>query len=152
MQLLSYRAIGRDGAYFDTLESALRRAASRGVTVQLLLSDWSKRRDSIVGLQSLQVLPGIEVRLATIPPWSGGFVPYARVIHAKYLVVDGRRAWLGTSNWASSYFHRSRNVGLVIEGGDVPATLDRFFEDGWSGPHSAAVDPCAEYEPPRIGR
>jgi phosphatidylserine/phosphatidylglycerophosphate/cardiolipin synthase-like enzyme len=151
VQLLTYRAVGRGGSYFGDLESALRRAAARGVEVRLLLADWSKRAGTIEGLQSLEPLPGIDVRLVTIPPWSGGHIPYARVIHAKYLVVDGRRAWIGTSNWEKSYFHTSRNVGLVIEGGPIPARLDRFFLDGWEGPYASPVDPCAAYEPPLIG-
>ena len=151
VQLLTYRAVGRDGSYFSDLESALRRAAARGVEVRLLLADWSKRAGTIEGLQSLEPLPGIDVRLVTIPPWSGGHIPYARVIHAKYLVADGRCAWIGTSNWEKSYFHTSRNVGLVIEGGPIPASLDRFFLDGWEGPYASPVDPCAAYEPPLIG-
>ncbi len=151
VQLLSYRAVGRDGSTFDDLESALRRAAARGVEVQLLLADWSKRAGTIEGLQSLEPLPGIEIRLVTIPPWSGGHIPYARVIHAKYLVVDGHRAWLGTSNWEKSYFVTSRNVGLVIEGGRIPPRLDRFFLDGWESRYASPVDPCADYEPPVIG-
>src|SRR5262249_26536125 len=95
-QLLTYQAQGRDG-YFDQLESALRRAAARGVTVQLLVADWCKRPGAIEGLKSLQVLPNVTVKLVTIPAWSGGYVPFARVIHAKYLVVDGERSWVGTS-------------------------------------------------------
>jgi phosphatidylserine/phosphatidylglycerophosphate/cardiolipin synthase-like enzyme len=151
LQLLTYRAVGRDGTYFDTLESALRRAAARGVAVQIMAADWSKRSGTIEGLQSLQVVPGIEVKLVTIPAWSGGFVPYARVIHAKYLVVDDNHAWLGTSNWERSYFHTSRNVGLVASGRGFAAALRRYFLDGWSGPYAETVDPCARYEAPRIG-
>ncbi len=151
VQLLTYRAAGSEGAFFDELESALRRAAARGVTVQMLLADWSKRPGTIEGLQSLQVLPGIEVRLVTIPPWSGGFIPYARVIHAKYLVVDGRAAWIGTSNWEHDYFYASRNMGLIIEGRGFASRLDAFFRDGWLGPYAEPVHPCVSYEPPRIG-
>jgi len=151
VQLLTYRAVGRDGDYFAKLESALRRAAARGVRVEMLLADWSKRRGTIEGLQSLQVLPGIEVRLMTIPPWSGGFIPYARVIHAKYLVTDGRAAWLGSSNWERGYFHASRNVGLVISGGAIPPRLDRYFARNWESEYTETVDPCRGYTPPRIG-
>lgn len=150
LQLLTYRATERDGGYFEELESALRRAAARGVTVQLLLSDWCKRPGTIEGLQSLEPLPFVEVRLVTIPPASRGFIPFARVIHAKYLVTDGARAWIGTSNWEGDYFHRSRNLGLIVEGEPAGALLDRFFLDGWNGPYAAPVDPCAAYAPPRI--
>lgn len=150
VQLLTYRAVGRDGEFFGELESALRAAAARGVGVQLLLADWCLRPGTIEGLQSLEPLPGIEVRLMTIPPWSGGFIPFARVVHAKYMVADGKRAWIGTSNWEKDYFHASRNAGLLIEGGGIPARLDRFFEENWNGPYAWPIDPCAAYAPPRI--
>ncbi len=152
VQLLTYRAVGRDGEYFERLESALRRAAARGVEVHLLLADWSKRRGTIEGLQSLQALPGISVRLVTVPPWSGGFIPYARVIHAKYLVVDGRAAWIGTSNWERDYFFASRNVGLVVHGHTFAGRLADYFLENWNDPYAEPVDPCADYTPPRIGR
>jgi phosphatidylserine/phosphatidylglycerophosphate/cardiolipin synthase-like enzyme len=148
VQLLTYNAAGF-GAYWDELESALRRAAVRKVQVQLLVADWGKRRGTIEGLKSLQVLPNISVKLVTIPPWSGGFIPFARVIHAKYMVVDGQLSWVGTSNWERGYFYGSRNVGLFIEGATFAERLDRFFLDGWNSAYAVAVDPSAEYEPPK---
>lgn len=149
VQLLTYKTTARDGSWFDTLDAALRRAASRGVQVQLLLADWSKRKGTIEGLQSLQTIPGIDVRMSTIPPFSGGFVPFARVAHAKYMVVDGRRAWIGTGNWEGDYFTQSRNAGLVIDSPKVGERLDRFFADAWGSPYAYDVDACAAYEPPR---
>ena len=150
LQLLTYKATAKN-EYFDTLETALRGAAARGVQVQLLLSDWCKRSGTIEGLQSLEALPGIEVKLVTIPPWSGGFIPFARVVHAKYLIIDDDKAWVGTSNWEKDYFLASRNVGLIIEGRGIANTLNGFFLDGWNGPYATAVNPCAVYTPPRIG-
>ena len=148
VQLLTYQATAR-GRSFDELDAALRRAAARGVSVQLLIADWCKRKGCIEGLQHLNAVPNIAVELVTIPPWSGGFIPYARVVHAKYLVVDGVRAWIGTSNWERDYFYESRNVGLVIKGGALPARLDAFFADGWSSPYATRVDGNAHYEAPR---
>lgn len=150
LQLLTYKATAKS-EYFDALETALRAAAARGAKVQLLLSDWCKRPGTIEGIQSLEALPGIEVKLVTIPPWSGGFIPFARVVHAKYLVIDDDKAWVGTSNWEKDYFFASRNVGLIIEGRGIATTLNEFFLDGWNGPYATAVDPCAKYAPPRIG-
>jgi phosphatidylserine/phosphatidylglycerophosphate/cardiolipin synthase-like enzyme len=150
VQLLSYRASGRDGKYFDVIENALRRADARGVEVEMLLADWSKSRGTIEGLQSLQALSHVTVKLSGIPQWSGGFVPFARVIHAKFLVADGRRAWLGTSNFSADYFLASRNVGFVIDGRALAAQLDGFFEDGWTSSYAQTVDPSARYEAPRV--
>ncbi|MBU2692780.1 MAG: hypothetical protein KJ970_17825 [Candidatus Eisenbacteria bacterium] len=150
VQLLTYGTVGRDRTYFGELESALRRAAARGVAVQLILSHWSRRKGTIDGLQSLQALPHITVKLMTIPEWSGGFIPFARVVHAKYLVVDGRAVWVGTGNWEKDYFYRSRNVGLIIEGESIGRRLDQIFMDNWNGDYVQEVDPCAVYEAPKI--
>jgi phosphatidylserine/phosphatidylglycerophosphate/cardiolipin synthase-like enzyme len=150
VQLLTYRAKGRDGSTFPELEDALKRAVARGVKVELLLADWGKRKGTIEGLQELQAPPGLTVKLVTIPQWSGGFIPFARVVHAKYMVVDGERAWLGTSNWERDYFTKSRNVGLVVEGEAFARQLERFFADTWTSPYAAEVDPKATYTAPNI--
>ena len=109
-----------------------------------------KRKGTVEGLQSLQAIPGIDVRMSTIPPFSGGFVPFARVAHAKYMVVDGRRAWLGTSNWEGDYFTQSRNAGLVLDSPRIGERLDRYFESIWGSAYAYDVDACATYEPPRV--
>src|SRR6185437_14636263 len=94
VQVLTYKTTSRDGSPFHDLDDALRRAAARGVSVELLVSDWEKRKGTVESVQSLARVPGIDVRFIDIPPWSGGFVPFARVSHAKYMIVDGARAWV----------------------------------------------------------
>jgi phosphatidylserine/phosphatidylglycerophosphate/cardiolipin synthase-like enzyme len=149
VELLTYRA-GTDGGPWEELEAPLVRAAQRGVQVQLLLADWSKRPRTIAGLQKLARIPNIAVRLTTIPPWSGGFIPFARVTHAKALVVDGKRGWLGTSNWEKDYFYTSRNVGIIVEDAVLAGQLAAFFATLWQSSYAVPVDPDASYTPPRI--
>ncbi len=149
--VLTYSPVSRDTTYWPPLDVALRRAAVRGVKVRLLVADWSKRHPAIDHLKSLQVIPGIDVRLVTIPRASAGFIPFARVTHAKYLTVDGGECWLGTSNWSKGYFTTTRNVGLVVRGREITAALDRDFNTLWSSPYAYEVRPEAVYEAPRIG-
>jgi phosphatidylserine/phosphatidylglycerophosphate/cardiolipin synthase-like enzyme len=151
LQLLSYNPTDRDGNYYPVLENALRRAAARGVRVRIVLANWSKRHYLLPHIQSLAALPAIEIRFSNLPAWSGGFVPYARVEHAKYLVADGQACWLGTANWARSYFHTSRNISLFCSGQEFAAAVREFFNRGWDSPFAETVDPCGQYEPPRIG-
>ncbi len=151
VQLLTYRAVGRDGTYFEPLENALRRAAARGVRVRLMVADWGKRRGTVEGLQSLAAVRNIDVRFVTLPEWSGGFVPFSRCIHAKFLVSDRAAAWIGTSNWEKSYFDASRGMGLLLEGGALPGHVADWFDATWSSPYAYDVDPGARYEVPRIG-
>jgi phosphatidylserine/phosphatidylglycerophosphate/cardiolipin synthase-like enzyme len=148
-EALTYHA-GADGAPWDELEAPLVRAAARGVHVELLLADWSKRPHTITGLQKLARIRNIAVRLTTIPAWSGGFLPFARVSHAKALVVDGKHGWLGTSNWEKDYFYKSRNVGVLIDDPAIAAELARFFATLWDSGYAVPVDPDATYTPPRI--
>jgi len=150
IQLLSYKTTDREGRYFSEIETALRAAAARGVSVRLILADWNKRKYSIEGLQSLQALRNVEVKLATLPVAREGFIPFARVVHAKYLVCDRRESWIGTSNWSRDYFHGSRNVGLVVESETLGRALGAFFDRGWASPYVETVDPSGEYEPPRV--
>lgn len=148
VQLLSYE--GTDGGAFGDLEDALRRAAARGVTVQLMLSHWNQRASRIGALKALQEVDGVEVRLVTIPEARGGFIPFARVIHAKLLAVDGERGWIGTSNWGRRYFHGSRNVGLVVAGATFVGDLDAFFLRTWDSAWAEPVDPTRDYPEPRV--
>jgi len=131
------------------LAAALARAAARGVHVELIVSDWCKRKGCAAAVQRLAALPNVAAAFLDVPPWSGGFIPYARVAHAKYLVVDGERAWIGTSNWERDYFEKSRNVGVIIAGGMLPARLDAFFADDWNSRYAERVAARARYTAPR---
>ena len=150
IELLSYSVLTYSDELFYDLDHALRRAGERGVTVELMLSDWAKREKSIHTLKSLQQEPNITVKLVTIPQWSEGFIPFARVIHSKYLFVDKSRAWVGTSNWSGDYFTQSRNVGLKIEGSQCLRTLDEVFYLVWDSEYAEEVDPDQEYYRPCI--
>ena len=130
------------------LRDALARAAGRGVKVQMLLSDWELRAKTLEALRRLDTR--IEVRIFTIPQLQSGFIPFARVAHAKYCVVDGNRGWVGTGNWEHDYFFRSRNVGLIVDGGQIPAQLDAFFSGNWGSPYAAPFDRARDYAAPRL--
>jgi phosphatidylserine/phosphatidylglycerophosphate/cardiolipin synthase-like enzyme len=139
LQLLSYAVVGYDKVEWRRLDEALRRAAARGVQVELVVADWSDKKGKIEVLQALNAAENIEVRFASIPVHSEGPIDFARVVHAKYLVIDGRWSWVGTSNWSRDYFEASRNVGLVVEGAVFAAELDRVFTRVWSSPYARPV-------------
>ncbi len=148
LQLLSYNPGERDG-WWSELDAALRRAAGRGCEVQILLSNWAKRESMLPHIQSLAVLPRIEVRFVNIPEWSGGFIPFARTEHAKFMTCDDHALWLGTSNGSRSYFYQSRNVSLFLRGDGCSAAADAFFSRSWRSRYAETVDPCATYAAPR---
>ncbi len=151
IQLLSYSPSTRDGIYYDVLDNAIRRAAIRGVEVKLLCSDWCQKKYEMPFLKSLVVLPDTEVKLSTIPEWSGGYISYSRVEHCKYMVVDDQYIWLGTSNWKKDYFHSSRNIGLVVKNSVVNSMMKNIFLKSWESHYSWSIRPELDYKPKYYG-
>ncbi len=150
VQLLSYQSTFRDGRVFNQLDSALRKAAARGVQVRLLLSDWVKRPEQLASLKVLAKDANLTIKMLQFPEHSGGFIPFARVAHAKYALVDSDWSWIGSSNWSGDYFFRSRNVSLVVRSAPFAAQLRSIFEELYGGPYAEMLDPNKEYTPPRI--
>jgi phosphatidylserine/phosphatidylglycerophosphate/cardiolipin synthase-like enzyme len=145
VQVLSYSPVeGKE--YYDALESAMRRAAIRGVHVNLLVSDWSIGRNRIGYLKSLAACPNIAVRISSIPDFSGGFISFARVEHCKYMVVDERAVWIGTNNWSADYFHNSRNVGVLLQSVRIASRMKNVFLKSWDALFTAPIDCNKEYQ------
>lgn len=140
LQVLTLDLVGRDGEHFEELEDALIRAAARGVRVRILVADWCDRKGVIEGLKDLAALEGVGLRLVSIPEHSGGYIPFARVIHAKYMVVDHEHSWLGTSNWERGYFFKSRNVGVIMTGDGMADRLEHFFRTTWFSSYAWDAD------------
>jgi len=119
---------------WTTLDNALRKAAARGVQVQLLV-DKTALKTGNADLTSLKKVQNFEVRVITIPQWSGGPIPYARVAHSKYMIIDGARGWVGSENWSQSYFTGCRNVGLTFQDPQTIAQLGQVFSQVWNSPY-----------------
>lgn len=148
VQVMTYSPVhGKE--LWPTLDLALRRAAVRGVKVRFLIADWGTRQPGLDFLRSLDLVPGVEVRVVTIPQFSGGPIPFARVDHSKYIVVDEGRACVSTSNFEYGYFYDCRDVSLVFAGGPVNGQLRRIFEQVWTGPYAAPLRLEGDYPKPK---
>lgn len=146
VQIYSY-AIGQRDRRDDTIDLALRRAAGRGVSVKLLVSDWEADNARIGDVQALSTVPNLETRMSSVPEWSKAYIPFARVEHCKYMVVDSLWTWVGTDNWEPSYFHSVRNVALTMKNRPIALEARRVFENSWSSPITRMVRAGEHYEP-----
>lgn len=145
VQLLNYATKNYDKTKFMELDDALTGAASRGVKVRLMVSDWSTKPKNMADMKRLAAIDNIEVRMIEIPEHSSGFQPYSRTIHSKFMVVDDADSWLGTSNWAGDYFYKSRNVGIIVHGKNFNDELTRSFDHYWESDYAIVVDPDTDY-------
>lgn len=146
IQLLNYTTMNYDKTKFTEIDDALIAAAQRGVHVRLMVSDWSKRGKYIKDLQRLEQIPNIDTKMLVVPEAARGFIPFARTIHSKFMLVDQDGTWLGTSNWSGDYFYNSRNVGLVAKGQKLNADLSKSFEHYWESEYAQSTDPQMKYE------
>lgn len=144
MTLSALRGYGEKG-WWIPVDAALRDAAARGVEVRIIVADWALHEPMQGYLKSLSLMPNITVKFSRVPPSPTGFIPYARVEHAKYAVVDDRGVYIGTGNWESSYFHTSVDASVFIRGAGPAATLTRIFERDWSGPYVTTVEAGKTY-------
>jgi phosphatidylserine/phosphatidylglycerophosphate/cardiolipin synthase-like enzyme len=114
--------------YLFTVEALADRiiaAENRGVAVRVLLDpDHEGNADVRARLQG----GGVTVRNA---PTRFEFS------HAKYLIVDGERAVITSSNFNFGAFDSERNYGAVDEDPDDVADLQAIFDADWDG----AADP-----------
>lgn len=148
VQALSYSTEMNDGRKWFELDKAVRRALGRGIKVRMNLADWSKKAPRIDALKEI-ARAGAEVKFNTIPAYSGGWIDHTRVDHSKYMVVDGRIGWIGTSNWSGNYFVGTRNIEIIFEDDVVVPELKRIFERYWKSSYSDVLDPDKEYIPPK---
>lgn len=150
IQLMDYsvHTYSKPAREWRVIDDALRAAAARGVRVRLLVSDWNTPQPGLGTLKGL-VQAGVEVYVCTIPQSSQGFHPYSRVIHSKYMVVDGRNFWLGTSNWGHGYFLGSRNVELVFRNSTLATQGQAIFAHVLRQPYTTQVQGSTAFPPPR---
>ena len=155
IQLLDYAPLsyGPKGTrpYYAVIDDAVRAAANRGVKIKLMVSNWNLEEPEQVYLKSLAILPNVEVRVVTLPAASTGFIPFARVIHSKTMVIDNQLAWVGTSNWLGGYMDLSRNLEVVMQNEKMAQRLAALHEQTWSSQYAQPLDINKKYPKPSKG-
>lgn len=152
IEVMEYAPLDQQHGYYGVIDQAVRAAAARGVAIRLIVADWNLTPAKLPYLKSLALIPHVEIRVATIPPAPGGFIPYARVVHTKTMVVDDAIAWVGTSNWEGGYLDRSRNVELVLRDRAMAARVGALHQRLWQSVYARPLDVAADYPAPHPGR
>src|ERR1700761_559553 len=151
IQVMTLSAIRQYGAkgWWPQVDTALRDAAARGVQVHIIVADWALHEPMQSYLKSLAALPNVAIKFTQLPPSPQGFIPYARVEHAKYAVADDRSVYIGTGNWEWSYFNNTVDASIFVQGEAPAKTLTRIFDRDWDGPYAKALELDKHYEAPR---
>jgi phosphatidylserine/phosphatidylglycerophosphate/cardiolipin synthase-like enzyme len=99
--------------------NALGAAALRGVDVQIIMTDQSSWHKNFAKLKN----DGVHIRIfsAKAPLY----------VHAKMIVADDRRAFVGSENFSPTSLTRNRELGIVTAGKAVITRLDTTFSSDW---------------------
>lgn len=155
VQLLDYAPLSygpdKTRPYYPVIDNALRAAAARGVSIKLMVSHWNTGAPEIDYLKSLAVLPNVQVKIVTLPADPSGFIPFARVIHSKTMEIDGRLAWVGTSNWLGGYLDNSRNLEVVMQDHAMAERIRQLHEQLWNSPYADMISVTRTYPEPHPG-
>jgi len=109
-----------------TIEAALGDAVTRGVRVRIILERQPYGGDTGSPLAAYNYLTGHGVHVE----WGGTAF---RFTHAKMLVADGARAWIGTLNWTPTSFTRNRDFAAVVDDPTVVRSTMALFDADWAG-------------------
>src|SRR5215470_6105837 len=107
-----------------TIVERIAAARKRGVKVRLVcggkhgISDW----DILDTFASLRLLEGFGVKVRRQKHLK---------LHAKLLIVDGKRTQLGSMNIDRSAFDLRRELGIVLGDGHIIKALAKVFEHDW---------------------
>ena len=98
---------------------ALDDAVERGVRVDLVLESQSK----LGGGEGAEGFKGHRVFV-----WPDEMRPPNARLHAKAVVADSRDVLLTSANLSGAAFNRNLELGVLIRGGDVAASIQRHFD------------------------
>jgi phosphatidylserine/phosphatidylglycerophosphate/cardiolipin synthase-like enzyme len=134
----------------DHVIERLEAAGKRGVKIRFLLEEKGLTLSEPATLERLRAIPNLTFRVLPYARVSGG------IIHAKYMVVDGKRAFIGSQNFDWRSLEHIHETGLRISDAAVVGQVQAVFEQDWNAQQALTDNqpvplPAASQEPPRTG-
>ncbi len=132
MYLLYYPPHSKGRALYP-LYDALIAAAQRGVRVRIIVDSVTLEESPNETYhrmpRELGNVPGIEVRSVDLRPHSD--YPGC-LMHAKYCLIDGAVALVGSHNWSFGAFRDNREISVVVRDTAFGRELGKVFETDWN--------------------
>lgn len=104
----------------------LQAAGERGVKIRFLLEDKGLRLSEAPTLERLKKIPNLTFRVLPFANVSGN-----GIIHAKFFVVDGQQAFIGSQNFDWRSLEHIHETGLRISDPSIVAQTQAIFEQDW---------------------
>ncbi len=144
VEAAEFYVTSRAGSALEPVLAELEKAGARGVKVRFLLSMKMVDQDP-ASVARLRRIPGAEVRSLDLAGVSRG------ILHAKYFLVDGREAFLGSQNFDWRALEHIHELGVRSTEPVIVSRLTRLFAIDWAfaGDRKVPVFPA---QPPMSAR
>ncbi len=103
------------------VEDYLISAAKRGVNVKVVMSPSTSKNDPNAPGRNALIKGGVEVRLVKNP-----------YIHAKIIIADGLKAFIGSENFSPTSLDKNRELGILVDNSGILQVLSSTFSDDWN--------------------
>lgn len=127
----------REGTTLARVVQALTDATKRGVKVRFIVDKKMYKEDNIPLSDKLAAIPGIERRIIDYEAVAGG------VQHAKYFIVDGKTAYLGSQNFDWRSLQHISEMGVRLALPELVNPLKEIFEIDWHLANDPTPTPTA---------
>ncbi|WP_230589695.1 phospholipase D-like domain-containing protein [Pseudomonas chlororaphis] len=145
-----FYAADQPGSMLGKVIEHLEAAGKRGVKIRFLLEEKGLKLSEPATLERLRAIPNLTFRVLPYARVSGG------IIHAKYMVVDGKQAFVGSQNFDWRSLEHIHETGLRISDEATVAQVQAIFEQDWQAQAALAANqpvplPAAGQQPVRSG-
>lgn len=122
-----FYATSRAQTALDQVIRHLEQAATRGVRIRFLMEKKGIGMSDPDTLARIQRIPNIDFRLLAYADISG-----SGIIHAKFFIVDGRSAYVGSQNFDWRALEQIDETGLKIDEAKAAAQIQAIFDTDWA--------------------
>ncbi|WP_223815944.1 phospholipase D-like domain-containing protein [Pseudomonas chlororaphis] len=129
-----FYAADHPGSVLGTVIEHLEAAGKRGVKIRFLLEEKGLKLSDPATLERLRAIPNLTFRVLPYAQVSGG------IIHAKYMVVDGKQAFVGSQNFDWRSLEHIHETGLRISDESTVAQVQAIFEQDWQAQAAVAAN------------
>ncbi|CAI2488306.1 MULTISPECIES: phospholipase D-like domain-containing protein [Serratia] len=144
IDLGQFYVANQQGSLLDGVLQHLKAAGERGVKIRFLMEEKGIRISTPETLEQLKAIPNLELRIIPYQRLSGG------ILHAKYLLVDGEQAFVGSQNFDWRALAHIHETGLRISDAGVVGQIQAIFEQDWQAQALLVADkpvPQLPYQP-----
>lgn len=127
-----FYAADHPGSVMDKVIDHLEAAGKRGVKIRFLMEEKGIKLSEASTLERLRAIPNLTLHVLPYGQVSGG------IIHAKYMIVDGRQAFVGSQNFDWRSLEHIHETGLRISDTTVVGQVQAIFDQDWQAQQALA--------------